>query len=103
MCKIRSDRRHGTAALEVAIVGGLLLLIVIPGIWEVGQLANAQQVVSNAAREGARLASTNLKTEAEIRTAICNYLKENGFADYSGQAATLITITNQTHPGVGPK
>lgn len=50
-------RRAGVATVEAAVVLALLLVPVIIGVWEVGRLVYAQQVVTNAAREGARLAA----------------------------------------------
>lgn len=50
-------RRAGVATVEAAVVLALLLVPVILGVWEVGRLVYAHQVVTNAAREGARLAA----------------------------------------------
>lgn len=50
-------RRAGVATVEAAVVLAVLLVPVIIGVWEVGRLVYAQQVVTNAAREGARLAA----------------------------------------------
>jgi TadE-like protein len=52
-----SSRRAGVATVEAAVVLALLLVPVIIGVWEVGRLVYAHQVVTNAAREGARLAA----------------------------------------------
>lgn len=50
-------RRCGVATVEAAIVLSLLLVPVLLGVWEIGRLIYVQQVVTNAAREGARLAA----------------------------------------------
>ena len=50
-------RRAGVATVEAAVVLAVLLVPVIIGVWEVGRLVYAQQVVTNAAREGARLSA----------------------------------------------
>jgi len=55
--RARCPARRGIAAVELAAV---LLFVVVPlliGVWEVGRLVQVHQVVSNAAREGARLAA----------------------------------------------
>lgn len=52
-----TTRRAGVATVEAAVVLAVLLVPVIIGVWEVGRLVYAQQVVTNAAREGARLAA----------------------------------------------
>jgi Flp pilus assembly protein TadG len=49
--------RRGVAALELAIVFMFFLLPMMLGVWEVGRLVQVQQIVSNGAREGARLAA----------------------------------------------
>lgn len=49
--------RAGVATVEAAVVLAVLLVPVIIGVWEVGRLVYANQVVTNAAREGARLAA----------------------------------------------
>ncbi|QEL13988.1 TadE family protein [Limnoglobus roseus] len=51
------SRRCGVATVEAAVVLSLLLVPVLLGVWEVGRLIYVQQVVTNAAREGARLAA----------------------------------------------
>ena len=53
----RRAPRRGVAAVELAFVTVLLVVPLLIGIWEVGRLVQVQQVVSNAAREGARLAA----------------------------------------------
>jgi Flp pilus assembly protein TadG len=52
----RSARDRGAAAVEFALVFPLLLLIVF-GIIDFGRLLNAQITLTQAAREGARLAA----------------------------------------------
>ncbi len=51
------SRRCGVATVEAAIVLSLLLVPVLLGVWEIGRLIYVQQVVTNSAREGARLAA----------------------------------------------
>ncbi len=53
-------RRSGAAAVEFAIVLALIMMPLLTGLWEVGRLVQVQQIVSNAAREGARLAAQAL-------------------------------------------
>jgi Flp pilus assembly protein TadG len=53
----RSPKRRGVAAVEMAVVTVAILLPTIIGLWEVGRLIYVTQVVSHAAREGARLAA----------------------------------------------
>jgi Flp pilus assembly protein TadG len=52
-----STRRSAAAAVEFAVVMPFVLMPLMFGLWEVGRLVQVQQIVSNAAREGARLAA----------------------------------------------
>ena len=53
-----ADRTRGAAAVEFAIVLTLLLMIVF-GIIDFGRALNAQETLTQAAREGARLVALN--------------------------------------------
>jgi len=57
--RVRHDHqtRRGVSAVEMAVVTVAILLPTIIGLWEVGRLIYVTQVVSHAAREGARLAA----------------------------------------------
>ncbi|MGL4423888.1 MAG: TadE/TadG family type IV pilus assembly protein [Gemmataceae bacterium] len=50
-------RRRGTATVECAVVLSLVVVPLMIGTWEMGRFVQCQQIVSNAAREGARLAA----------------------------------------------
>jgi Flp pilus assembly protein TadG len=72
-------RRRGVASVEAAVVLAVLLLPLLLGIWEIGRLVHAQQVVANSAREGARLAAqgriinaTGTPTEIQFATGTPN-------------------------------
>src|SRR5437016_2897541 len=49
-------RRSAAAAVELAFMMPFLLILLL-GVWEVGRLIEVQQILNDAAREGARLAS----------------------------------------------
>src|SRR4051812_10728900 len=57
MNRRRTPARRGVAAVEFAFVTMLFVVPLILGVWEVGRLIQVQQIVSNAAREGARMAA----------------------------------------------
>jgi Flp pilus assembly protein TadG len=52
-----SAGRSGAAAVEFAIVMNFVLVPLMIGVWELGRVVYVQQLVSSAAREGARLAA----------------------------------------------
>lgn len=56
MTRLRNPRR-GVAAVETAVVLTFILVPLLIGIWEMGRVVQVQQIVANAAREGARLAA----------------------------------------------
>ena len=74
-----ASTRRGVAAVEVAIITAALLVPLMLGVWEVGRMVQVQQVVSNSAREGARLAaqgytvnSTGTPTEVYVSSGSTN-------------------------------
>jgi Flp pilus assembly protein TadG len=71
MLRHRSSRpvRRGVAAIELAFAVLLLVVPLLIGIWEVGRLVQVQQTVSNAAREGARIAAQGYTIDASGNTA----------------------------------
>lgn len=93
------QHRRGTASVELAFLMPFLLMLLL-GIWEVGRLIQINQILNNAAREGARLASTGKKTDDEVKLAICYYLQNAGLKDYSSQRDSIITVYNATEPGI---
>ncbi len=95
----RHPCRRGAAAAELGATLPLLLLLLL-GIWEVGRFAQVSQVVSNAAREGARLAASGVANDDQVKLAVCQYLKSAGLPDYSADRDTYVTVSNVTNPGV---
>jgi Flp pilus assembly protein TadG len=68
----RSER--GTALLETAIVLPLLLFVAV-GIIEFGRAYQTWQVLTNAAREGARVAVLPGTTDGAVTTRVQDYLE----------------------------
>lgn len=60
---------HGAAAVEFALLIPLLLLVLC-GIFDFGNLYFQMDLVNEAARQAARLAAVNLESSAAINTAI---------------------------------
>jgi Flp pilus assembly protein TadG len=73
----RYRNQKGAALLEAAITVPIILLISV-GIFEFGRAYQTWQVLTNAAREGARIAVLETTTDAEIRTRVNDYLKGGG-------------------------
>ena len=73
----RAATVRGVAAVEFAIVAPIFFLVVL-GIIEFGRMAMVQQVLTNAAREGARVGVLDGSTKAKVLSAAGQYL--NGAA-----------------------
>src|SRR5262249_165000 len=63
---------RGVAATEFAIVAPVFFLMVI-GFIEFGRALMVQQVLINASRVGARMASTTGSTSASVQSAVTTY------------------------------
>jgi len=88
MNRFRSQK--GAALLEAAITVPIILLICV-GIFEFGRAYQTWQVLTNAAREGARAAIITGSTDTDVTTRVRNYMQGGALPNY--QAAT-VTITH---------
>jgi Flp pilus assembly protein TadG len=73
-CRVCRIRRRGAAAVEFAMVAPLFFLLII-GMIEFGRMVMVQQVLTNAAREGARKAVLDGSTASDVVTTVTNYMK----------------------------
>lgn len=71
----RLRNQNGTALLETAITLPIILLVSV-GIFEFGRAYQVQQVLTNAAREGARLSILEGISAEQVNTRVMNYLKD---------------------------
>jgi Flp pilus assembly protein TadG len=74
MMKRLITNERGTALLETALVLPLILLVSV-GIFEFGRAYQMEQVLTNAAREGARVAVTPGATSSQVTARVKAYLK----------------------------
>ncbi len=98
----RPRRRSGAAAVELAAVAPVLIVLIL-GMIEFGRVMMVQQILTNAAREGARRASLPGSTTGDAQTVVSDYLTGaniNGADPASvspdpatAQAGTAITVT----------
>jgi Flp pilus assembly protein TadG len=65
--------RRGVAAVEFALVAPLFFMFVF-GIIEYGRMVMVQQVMTNAAREGARIAIVPGTATATVQSQVATYL-----------------------------
>jgi Flp pilus assembly protein TadG len=69
----RFRNQRGAALLETAITLPLVLLVSV-SIFEFGRAYQTWQVLTNAAREGARIAVISGTTDADVTGAVRNYM-----------------------------
>jgi Flp pilus assembly protein TadG len=84
---LRRNER-GTALLETAVTIPIILLISV-GIFEFGRAYQTWQVLTNAAREGARVSVLIDKTDDDVQAAVRNYMQAGGLPGY-GSAGVVI-------------
>jgi Flp pilus assembly protein TadG len=83
MTRIKSER--GAALLEAAITLPMLLLIAV-GIFEFGRAYQTWQILTNAAREGARMAVLPDPTPGSVETRVRDYMQAGQLSE-AGTAA----------------
>ncbi len=87
MKRLKSQR--GAALLETAITIPLILLVSV-SIFEFGRAYQTWQVLTNAAREGARVAVIQGSTDAQVTAAVRNYM--SGGALPNAQTAPVAIV-----------
>lgn len=92
----RHDRR-GVVAVEAAIVLPVLMVILF-GLWEVSRIAHVNQLLVNAAREGARVAAGGSVngvsvTTLDVTDAVQDYLRAAGLPT-AAVTGSQVTLTN---------
>lgn len=84
----RRNPRRGASAVEFALVAPVFFLVVL-GIMEFGRMVMTQQVITNASREGARIAVLDSATTDKVKKRIDGYL-----AAANVRGATVIVSPN---------
>ena len=82
----RNDR--GQAMIETAIVLPILLLVSV-SIFEIGRAYQTAQVLTNAAREGARVAVMPGSKVADVQQLVKDYLKNGQLGGYASATVTV--------------
>jgi Flp pilus assembly protein TadG len=96
--RLRSER--GAELIEFALVLPLLLFIIM-GLIDFGFLFQRFEVVTNAAREGARMAVLPGYVTADVTARVNSYVSSGGLATTSTNPS--VAVTNVTIPtGGGP-
>ena len=98
MKRMRSEK--GAALIEAAITVPVILLISV-GIFEFGRAYQTWQVLTNAAREGARMAVITGTTDADIKTRVQNYMTAGSLPNASTATVTITRGVALTGPDTG--
>jgi Flp pilus assembly protein TadG len=80
--------------VELALLLPLIVALLF-GSWEVGRLVHVQQMLSNAACEGGRQASTGQLGNTSVQQVVSGYLQEAGIPTQN----VTVTVENLTTPG----
>ncbi|HKC58027.1 MAG TPA: TadE/TadG family type IV pilus assembly protein [Vicinamibacterales bacterium] len=90
--RLRRDTR-GAALLEMALTLPMMLLIA-SGIFEFGRAYQTWQIITNAAREGARIAVLPGTTDSMVTDRVKTYMSDGQLSDSA--AATVAIQRNAT-------
>jgi Flp pilus assembly protein TadG len=90
------NNERGAALIETAITIPIVLLIAV-GIFEFGRAYQTWQVLTNAAREGARVAILTEKTDGDVQATVRNYMASGGLPQ---AAAAGVAIDRNVAMGV---
>ncbi len=94
-------KRRGAVTVEAAIMLPLLMLITL-GSTDFSQYINAAQLVSNASRVGARIASRDQTSSVSaVETAIRNYFY-NSYPQVAPETLDTAIIVSTTRPDGSP-
>ena len=85
----RSRSDSGSALIEMALTLPLMLLVSV-GIFEFGRAYQTWQVVTNAAREGARIAILPGTTDAMVSARVRTYRSDGQLSDSTSATVTIV-------------
>jgi Flp pilus assembly protein TadG len=94
----RRSNRRGASAVEFAIVAPVFFLLIF-GMIEYGRLVMVQQILTNAAREGARRAVLQDATSAAVVSTVRNYLNR---ASINGNSPNLVITVSPAPESAQP-
>ena len=94
--RLRNER--GAALLETAITVPIILLISV-GIFEFGRAYQVQQVLTNAAREGARVAVIEGTSDEQVTKIVTDYMSSGRLPVDSKNPPTISVVRNEPFGG----
>ena len=97
--RLRSER--GAELIEFALVLPLLMFIIL-GLVDFGFMFQRFEAVTNAAREGARMAVLPGYANADVEARVRSYLTTSGVAATTSNSSVVTTSVNIPTGGGGP-
>ena len=91
---------RGAELIELALVLPILLLM-FAAIVDFALMFQRYLVLSNAAREGARIAVLPGYTQADVQNRVTDYVR-NGTGDYTLSPSAVLTVVTIDPPGATP-
>lgn len=85
----RLSNQRGTALMETAITIPIVLLVCV-GIFEFGRAYQTFQVLTNAAREGARTSVIMSNSDQQVKDAVRNYLTSGRLLNPGSAVITVV-------------
>jgi Flp pilus assembly protein TadG len=98
MKRMRSEK--GAALIEAAITVPIILLICV-GIFEFGRAYQTMQVLTNAAREGARMAVITASTDAAVTARVRSYMQAGSLPNHATATVTVVRDVTMTGADTG--
>lgn len=95
---MRSQKKEGAAAVEAAIVLSLITVLAL-GVIEYGRALTVNQIITNAAREGARYAAKPNATTATFNNILDLYMSSNGFSSSEYTKQVTVRVNNNVVSG----
>src|SRR5436190_21734478 len=91
--------RGGLATVEAAVTLPFVITLML-GVWEVGRMVQVNQILTNAVREGARVAAGGTTnnvpvTVAMVQAQVQNYMTASGLPS-AAVSGCSVTITYQS-------
>ena len=91
--RTRKNNQRGAALIETAITIPMILLVSI-AIFEFGRAYQTWQVLTNAAREGARVSIIAGNNDDQVRAAVRNYMSVGGLPLANSDTVTITVERN---------
>ena len=96
-CRRCRRNRSGAAVVEFAFIAPVFFLLIF-GVIEFGRMVMVQQIITNASREGARIAVLDEVTESEVEAAVRNYLESARINVDAPDTVAVIAISDDSPP-----